>query len=75
MRFLILVVILFVVEIIFIQITKQFKVIDISKEYNFDSCGTVRGGGIIFFFSVALSFVSFNKFVNPRIVATGPLKL
>ena len=57
MRFLVLVIILFVAEVIFIKIAKQFKVTDISKENNIDSHGTVRGGGIIFFFSTLCYYV------------------
>ena len=61
MRFLVLVVILFITEVIFIETAKQFKVTDISRENNVGLDGTVRGGGIIFFFSV-LSHYLYSDF-------------
>jgi UDP-GlcNAc:undecaprenyl-phosphate/decaprenyl-phosphate GlcNAc-1-phosphate transferase len=57
MRFLVLTIILFISEIIFIKVAKQFKVTDISREHHIDSKDTVRGGGIIFFLSILCYYV------------------
>ncbi len=58
MRFLVLVVILFVTEVIFIKVARQFKVTTLSREHNIDSKDTVRGGGVIFILSVLCFYVN-----------------
>ena len=60
MRFLVLFVILFVIEVIFIKIAKRFKLTDISRENNVDLDGTVQGGGIIFFFAALCYYVYYD---------------
>ncbi len=57
MTFLVLTIILFISEVIFIKVAKQFKVIDISRENNVCLKETVRGGGIIFFLSMLCYYV------------------
>lgn len=51
MRFLVLVTILFITEVIFIKLAKKFSIVDSSRGGNIHLRETVRGGGVIFFVS------------------------
>ena len=61
MKFLVLTIILFISEVIFIKVAKLFNILNISRQHKIDSEETVRGGGIIFFFS-ALCYYVYSDF-------------
>lgn len=57
MEFLIIIIALFVIELLYFRIADQFNIIDKPNERSSHTQITLRGGGIIFYFAVAIYFV------------------
>lgn len=53
-------IVLFVLELVYIQLATYYNVIDKPNDRSSHSIGTVRGGGIIFWFSFLLFFIFSN---------------
>ncbi|MBP1662959.1 MAG: UDP-GlcNAc:UDP-phosphate GlcNAc-1-phosphate transferase [Bacteroidetes bacterium] len=64
MTYFIILILLFVAELLYFRIADKFNIIDRPNERSSHSSVTVRGGGIVFYFSVAIYFI-YSGFTSP----------
>ena len=68
MKYLIIIVLMFVLELVYFRIADRLNIIDRPNERSSHSVVTLRGGGIIFYIGALLYFV-FHGFAYPWFIA------